>query len=239
MKILVTTNQIKQLNLDATLLHNLQSSLNVSLNKYNITTPERLANFFTQLTIESKNLTFIEELDFNSRIYEEILDIGNTSQGDGIKYKPRGGLKLHGKNAYLAYSKLTGKPFVLNPNLILQDTLTICDSSCWYWSSYKRDDQGKTLNELSDIDSFFKITNLVENGKYKSLKNKLVTLKKCFEIFDVPLRSNRLKDIYEQARFVFTTKNNNTLSKYEQTLKTIISNDTQLEFYFKDIIKII
>lgn len=57
---------------------------------FRINTPLRMAHYLAQIAHESGELRYTKELA-SGRAYEGRKDLGNTQQGDGVKYKGRGG----------------------------------------------------------------------------------------------------------------------------------------------------
>ena len=62
-------------------------------------------------------------------------DLGNTSVGDGGKYKGRGWIQLTGKSNYSAFSKadVPKRDYVANPQLV-EPRPTASDASCFFWT---------------------------------------------------------------------------------------------------------
>ena len=68
------------------------------LAKYGITTPLRLAHFFSQIAHESGGFKYLAELGGKSYFdkYEGRKGLGNTQKGDGYKFKGRGYFQVNG-----------------------------------------------------------------------------------------------------------------------------------------------
>ena len=77
------------------------------LAKYGITTPLRLAHFFSQIAHESGGFKYLAELGGKSYFdkYEGRKDLGNTQKGDGYKFKGRGYIQVTGRANYSEISK--------------------------------------------------------------------------------------------------------------------------------------
>jgi len=69
----------------------------------------------------------------------QIISEGNTSIGDGPKYKGKGLIQLTWKSAYQAYSNFKGEDFVSNPELLASNLEYAIDSSCFFWTKFKGD----------------------------------------------------------------------------------------------------
>lgn len=126
--------------------------------KNGINTPLRYAHFFAQTGEESDHYkTYVEYGDENyfSR-YDNRIDLGNTEDGDGYKYRGRGAIMLTGKYNYKVYGKLVGEDLVSNPDHV-SDPLIGIIMAVVYWTN-------NGLNELADEDDIEKITRKINGG---------------------------------------------------------------------------
>lgn len=85
--------------------------------KFNITTPLRLAHFLAQCAHESGKFKWAVEFA-SGDAYEGRKDLGNTEPGDGPRFKGRGYIQLTGRANYTAFSKFCGEDCVANPDLV-------------------------------------------------------------------------------------------------------------------------
>jgi putative chitinase len=129
--------------------------LNNTLDEFDISTPQRQRMFLAQIGHESGQLRYVQELA-SGTAYEGRKDLGNTSPGDGVRYKGRGLIQITGKSNYALLSLALGKPFVQNPELLEEDE-NACRSAGWFW--YKRN-----LNALADLGLFQDITKRINGG---------------------------------------------------------------------------
>ncbi len=132
--------------------------LNATMQEFEINTPTRQAAFIAQLAHESGQLVYVKELASGSA-YEGRKDLGNTSPGDGVKYKGRGLIQITGKVNYIAIMMALGIDCVEHPEL-LEEPVNACRVSGWFWSTH-------SLNALADIntaDSFVTITRRINGG---------------------------------------------------------------------------
>lgn len=123
-----------------------------------ITTPLRKAHFLAQLGHESGDLRYSEE-EASGTAYEGRIDLGNTQQGDGPRFKGRGLIQLTGRANYVAFGKARKQDYVTPPNYnqIATDPNLAVDVSCWFWTTHK-------LNDLADADDLIGITKKINGG---------------------------------------------------------------------------
>lgn len=139
--------------------------LNVACTKAQINTPQRAAHFLAQITHESGGLKWMEELwgPTPAQVrYEGRLDLGNTEQGDGYRYRGRGPLQLTGRANYRATGQRLGSDLERYPDLAAQigvGSLVAGD----YWTHHG-------LNRLADqgglvmVPAITRVVNGGENG---------------------------------------------------------------------------
>jgi len=107
-----------------------------AMKNYGITTPLQKAHFLSQISHESGQFKYREELA-SGAAYEGRKRLGNTVKGDGVKFKGRGYIQLTGRanytkyNAYLKSKGITDD-IVANPSLVA--TKYAADVSAWYWA---------------------------------------------------------------------------------------------------------
>jgi len=139
--------------------------INKTISDQNMSTVNRVAGYLSQIGVESEELLYTRELgnsayfnkydiQFSKKKAEEL---GNTSPGDGAKYKGRGLIQVTGKFNYAACGKALGIDLVNHPE-ILEQPLYASQSAGWYWGS-------RNINAAADEDNIVKITKLVNGGK--------------------------------------------------------------------------
>jgi putative chitinase len=146
------------------------------LAKYGITTPLRLAHFFSQIAHESGGFKYLAELGGKSYFdkYEGRKDLGNTQKGDGYKFKGRGYIQVTGRANYFEISKDLKIDFINNPELLEQEVNAMI-SALWFWNKRK-------LNQFADLDDIKTITKKI-NGGYNGLKERQEYLTQYKKIF--------------------------------------------------------
>lgn len=123
--------------------------------KYEVTTPLRLAHCLAQLAHESAGFRTTEEYA-SGRAYEGRRDLGNTEVGDGTRYKGRGLIQLTGRYNYRKYGELLGIDIESSPELVRRFPLAM-EVSLLYWKL-------NGLNELADQDKVRTITRRINGG---------------------------------------------------------------------------
>jgi putative chitinase len=131
--------------------------------EFEIDTPRRQAAFLAQLAHESGSLRYVKEIADGSA-YEGRKDLGNTSPGDGVKYRGRGLIQVTGKANYTACGLALGLDLLSSPEL-LETPENACRSAGWFW-------QWKKLNEHADADRFGALTRAI-NGGYNGLDDRI------------------------------------------------------------------
>ena len=112
--------------------------LNYFMPKYAIDSDKQVAAFIAQIGHESGQLRYVEELA-SGKAYEGRKDLGNTQQGDGVKFKGRGLIQITGRFNYIQLSKDLGEDFIKNPELLSTPKYAV-QSACWYWNKNKLND---------------------------------------------------------------------------------------------------
>lgn len=129
--------------------------LNAAMREAVITTSARVAAFVAQLAHESAQLRYFEEIASGAE-YEGRLDLGNTHDGDGVRYKGRGPIQLTGRANYRAAGKALGLDLEGHPERAT-DLEVAFRIAAWYWTTHN-------LNALADAGDFDKITKAVNGG---------------------------------------------------------------------------
>lgn len=146
--------------------------LNATLEEFEINTPQRIRMFLAQIGHESGQLRYVKELA-SGEAYEGRTDLGNTSPGDGVRYKGRGLIQITGKSNYALASLALGLPLLEKPELLEEDQ-NACRSAGWFW--YK-----SNLNALADMGLFREITKRI-NGGYNGYADRYKLYQRALEI---------------------------------------------------------
>lgn len=138
--------------------------LTAAMAEFDISTARRQAAFLAQVAHESGSLRYVKEIADGSA-YENRLDLGNTSPGDGPRYKGRGLLQITGKANYRSCGLALGRDLVGSPELLERPEIA-SRSAGWYW-------QSRSLNQYADTDAFGSLTRRI-NGGYNGIDDRIV-----------------------------------------------------------------
>lgn len=129
--------------------------LNAAMQEFDINTPEREAMFIAQVAHESGGFHYVKELASGAN-YEGREDLGNTEQGDGIRYKGRGLIQITGRANYITCADALAIDCIEQPEILERPDLA-ARSAAWFW-------QTRGLNELADKGDFLRITKRINGG---------------------------------------------------------------------------
>ena len=156
-------------------LEPLVTPLNIALAKYKIDTPLRICHFLAQMYHESDGFNASEEYASGAD-YEGRDDLGNTQEGDGIRFKGRSFIQITGKYNYQEFSDYLGIDFVSNPELLATPEYAWLGAG-WFWDV-------RNLNDLADSDRFRDIT-IAINGGVNGIDSRLEALNRAKQIFGI------------------------------------------------------
>ncbi len=115
--------------------------MNKCLSMYEITTAPRIRHFLSQTAHESGGGRYKKELA-SGEAYEFRDDLGNTSPGDGKKYKGAGYIQLTGKYNYSRLSEYLNDPRVMEGVDYVAENLPFTSAGYWW--------EDNRMNELID-----------------------------------------------------------------------------------------
>lgn len=136
-----------------------------------ITTRPRAVAFLAELGHESNELKNLREIwgpTPAQRRYDVRTDLGNTPErdGDGEKYKGRGGLQRTGRDNYLRAQEELGLPLVDHPEL-LEKPEHAFRSDTLFWNDKKLNQLADKLTlkaDGKDLAQFDRITKIINGG---------------------------------------------------------------------------
>lgn len=148
------------------ILDGLADALPHMVERFEINTPVRQQHFLSQCAHESDHFQTTREYA-SGRAYEGRKDLGNTTKGDGERYRGRGLIQLTGRFNYTTASAALGEPYVDDPALVEKFPAAAIVSG-WFWATHG-------LNELADKDDIHLVTRRV-NGGLNGLPSRKVAL---------------------------------------------------------------
>lgn len=134
--------------------------LNNVFDEFQINSPLQRCMFLAQIGHESGQLRYVKELA-SGAAYEGRTDLGNTSPGDGVRYKGRGLIQITGKRNYALCSLALGLPLLEKPELLEEPENAVRSAGWFFWN--------ERLLALGD--DIKKVTRRI-NGGYNHLKER-------------------------------------------------------------------
>lgn len=141
---------------NASILQGVANAMPGMIGEFDLSTPLRQAHFLAQIAHESDGFKTATEYA-SGKAYEGRKDLGNTSPGDGVRYKGRGLIQLTGKANYRAAGLSLGVDILANPELAAAFPTAI-RSAGWYWKTHN-------INALADKDDEIAVTRKVNGGE--------------------------------------------------------------------------
>jgi predicted chitinase len=118
------------------------------------TTKEYASGNDYDLSVHPASVCITEGQDSRTcKRHHQIMQEGNTTIGDGPKYKGKGLIQITWKSAYQKYKEHSGVDCVANPEVLSQSIEHAVNVSFWFWTVFK----GENLNKK--IDRFYQELN--------------------------------------------------------------------------------
>lgn len=137
---------------------NLLRALWEGMARHGVTTKNEQAAFLSQISVESGNLKYTEEIA-SGQAYEGRKDLGNTKPGDGKRFKGRGLIQLTGRANYEKFSKAINRPDIMNnPEIVAKDATLAVESAFHYWNTRKG------LRDAAQRGDIVRVSKLVNGG---------------------------------------------------------------------------
>ena len=146
--------------------------MNSCLDKYDITTTQRIRHFLSQTAHESGGGRYKKELA-SGEAYEGRTDLGNTQPGDGPKYKGAGYLQTTGRYNYQRLSDYLGDPKVMDGVDYVADNYPFTAAGFW-WDDNK-------MNALCDTGADVYAVTLRVNGGTNGLADREHYYQRCVQ----------------------------------------------------------
>jgi putative chitinase len=153
----ITTDQLRQIWTHAPAARCAQFAplLNDAMARFGIDTPEEIAEFIAQISHESAEGHFLQEIATGDA-YEGRKDLGNTHPGDGRRYKGRGLIQCTGLVNYILMGHLLELDLVNHPEL-LEEPKNATDSAAAFWWNHH-------LDNLALKKDFVAVTKVINGG---------------------------------------------------------------------------
>lgn len=156
------------------------AALNRHMAAYGVNTPRRTAHFLTQ-AYRSGALVSLDSEEDEGKGMETRADLGNTRPGDGVKYRPRGILRIYGRNAYRDYGAALGVDLDTHPELAATPDVATRIALLYWTRGYPGDTPLNTLADRDDVDSITKAV-LGEGVYLRSHQGALQAVKRALKI---------------------------------------------------------
>ena len=172
----VTGDQLNQLGWDwSNIDEDVVNGLNNTLEKFDITTVDRIRHFLSQVSVESAAGASTLEYGSGER-YEYNKILGNVNPGDGPKFKGGGYMQLTGRSNYTAFSNYINDPKVISEGATYVSRQYPWISAGYYWYS-------RGLNNLIDSNPTVKQVAYKVNGGTNGLYERQNYYNKSLDIF--------------------------------------------------------
>lgn len=147
--------------------------MNKCLDMYEITTVPRIRHFLSQTAHESGGGRYKKELA-SGEAYNGRTDLGNTSPGDGPRYKGAGYIQLTGKYNYSRLSKYLNDPRVMEGVDYVAENLPFTSAGYWWMDN--------RMNDLIDGGADVLAVTKRVNGGTNGLADREYYYQRCLEI---------------------------------------------------------
>lgn len=161
---MITLAQLKKIapNGRGDLLQAIVDNSPVLFPQYGLVTKSRVTHFIAQIAHESDGFHTVVEYA-SGKAYEGRKDLGNTKQGDGVRFKGRGYIQLTGRANYTTYGLALGLDLVGNPKQA-EIPVNALKIALEYWKK-------NGLNKYADKNDIRTITKKI-NGGYNGLADR-------------------------------------------------------------------
>jgi putative chitinase len=145
--------------------------LNACISKFNINTISRLRHFISQCSHESGAGKWMKELA-SGEAYEGRKDLGNTQNGDGVRYKGVGFIQVTGRYNYQQFANFIQDSKVMNGVNYVAEKYPFTISGFWWMTNKLNElcDSGATCRQISArVNGRDPANGLVDREKYYQL----------------------------------------------------------------------
>jgi predicted chitinase/uncharacterized membrane protein YeaQ/YmgE (transglycosylase-associated protein family) len=184
------------------------NDLNSCLQRFEINTVPRIRHFLSQTAHESGGLRWMEELASGSA-YEGRRNLGNTSPGDGRKYKGAGVIQLTGRHNYQKFADFIKDQNVMQGHSYVAQVYPFNSAGFWW--------KNNNMNALCDRGGTVKEVTKKVNGGYNGLSDRQRYYDKACQVIkqlpSTPLHTEELAAKPETGKAA--TESSDQVSKVE------------------------
>jgi predicted chitinase/tetratricopeptide (TPR) repeat protein len=184
------------------------NDLNSCLQRFEINTVPRIRHFLSQTAHESGGLRWMEEIASGSA-YEGRPDLGNTSPGDGRKYKGAGVIQLTGRHNYQKFADFIKDQKVMQGHSYVAQVYPFTSAGFWW--------KNNNMNALCDRGGTVKEVTKRVNGGYNGLSDRQRYYDKACQVIkqlpSTPLHTEELAAKPETGKAA--TESSDQVSKVE------------------------
>ena len=184
------------------------NDLNSCLQRFEINTVPRIRHFLSQTAHESGGLRWMEELASGSA-YEGRRNLGNTSPGDGRKYKGAGVIQLTGRHNYQKFADFIKDQNVMQGHSYVAQVYPFNSAGFWW--------KNNNMNALCDRGGTVKEVTKKVNGGYNGLSDRQRYYDKACQVIkelpSTPLHTEELAAQPETGKAA--TESSDQVSKVE------------------------
>ena len=184
------------------------NDLNSCLQRFEINTVPRIRHFLSQTAHESGGLRWMEEIASGSA-YEGRRDLGNTSPGDGRKYKGAGVIQLTGRHNYQKFADFIKDQKVMQGHSYVAQVYPFTSAGFWW--------KNNNMNALCDRGGTVKEVTKRVNGGYNGLSDRQRYYDKACQVIkqlpSTPLHTEELATKPETGKAA--TESSDQVSKVE------------------------
>lgn len=166
------------------------NDLNNTLTTFDINTPARIAHFMSQCGHESGLGMYTKELA-SGTAYEGRMDLGNTQDGDGPRYKGAGYIQLTGRTNYLRFANFIGDPD------IMQGVDYVAAKYPWSSAGFWWANAG--MNALIDTDATVEQVTRRVNGGYNGLQDRLALYERWTTLWEDDEDVAKIEELQEKV----------------------------------------
>lgn len=184
------------------------NDLNSCLQRFEINTVPRIRHFLSQTAHESGGLRWMEEIASGSA-YEGRRDLGNTSPGDGRKYKGAGVIQLTGRHNYQKFADFIKDQKVMQGHSYVAQVYPFTSAGFWW--------KNNNMNALCDRGATVREVTKRVNGGYNGLSDRQRYYDKACQVIkqlpSTPLHTEELAAKPETGKAA--TESSDQVSKVE------------------------